>query len=187
MSLDKQVNQVREILLSEMEKSKSVIFDGLLNNPFMNKIPESLFVNYFLPCFLGNNTNNPNWVMEWISIAGTPMSELGVVKDGTNELLYTVPSILNTNNLFLNKQEGDIGDIFSKYEQINNNIPLQGLNFLINALNSKNEELLNKVNFSDVNRRWIDILSRYNLVKSDTIETSKNNSDDNNFNDYFET
>lgn len=183
MSIDKQVNQVREMLLAEMEKSQSVIFDGLLNNSYINKIPESLFVQYFLPCFLGN-VNNPNWVMEWISIAGSPMAELGIIKDGTTELLYTVPSILNTNNLFLNKQDGDIGDIFAKYEQINNNIPVQGLNFLIDALNSKNNELLSKINFNEVNQRWINILQRYNLITLNDANSQQQNQSDG---DYFET
>lgn len=183
MSIEEQVNQVREMLLAEMEKTKNIIFNGLLNDSYMNKIPESLFVNYFLPCFLGQ-TNNPNWVLEWISIAGSPMAEVAVVRDGTDEVLFVVPSILNTNNLFLNKQEGDLGDIFTRYEQINKNIPIQGLNFLIQALNSKNNELLSKLNFSEINKRWTDILARYGLINPDEINSfSENKNDD----DYFET
>lgn len=164
MSVEQQVKSVQEMLLREMDKSKTIIFDGLLNNSMINNIPESLFVNYFLPYFIGNNTNNNNWVMEWISIAGSPMVEVGILKDNTNEVLYYVPSILNTNNVLLHKQDGDISDIFNRYEQINNNIPIQGLNFLIKALNSKNTELLAKVNFDEINKRWINIFQRYNIV-----------------------
>ncbi len=182
MSIEQQANTVREMLLAEMDKSKTVIFDGLLNNSSVNKIPESLFVNYFLPCFIGTR-QEPNWVMEWISIAGSPMSEIAVFKDGTNQILYYVPSLLNTNNLFLNKQEGDLGDIFNRYEQINNNIPIQGLNFLIEALNSKNAELLNKLNFTEVNKRWIEILQGYNLIQSNQDQQSNSLSSSG---DYFD-
>lgn len=182
MSLERQASTVRDMLLAEMDKSKTVIFDGLLNNSFANKIPESLFVNYFLPCFIGTR-QEPNWVMEWISIAGSPMSEVAVFKDGTNQVLYNVPSMLNTNNLFLNKQDGDLGDIFTRYEQISNNIPTQGLNFLVEALNSKNIEILNKVNFNEVNKRWIEILQGYNLIQNNQNQQSDQQ---NNSGDYFD-
>lgn len=182
MSIDKQVNTVREMLLAEMDKSKTIIFDGLLNNSMVNKIPESLFVNYFLPCFIGNSSN-PNWVMEWISIAGSPMVEVGILKDGSNQILYYVPSILNTNNVLLHKQAGDIGDIFARYDQINNNVPMQGLNFLIQALNSKNTELLDKINFNEVNQRWIDIFQRYNIVSQLAAGQSNSTNDSG---DYFD-
>lgn len=182
MSIEDQANAVRNMLLTEMNKSKAIVFDGLLNNVALNSIPESLFVNYFLPCFLGNPISN-NWVMEWISIAGTPMAEVNVFHDATNEILFTVPSILNTNNLILHKEDGDIGDIFIRYDQINNNIPGQGLNFLLQALNSKNQELLNKINFNDVNQRWYNILLRYNIIQPiDQITEQASNNED----DYFE-
>lgn len=182
MSIDHKVNVIKSMLESEMNRYKNVVFNNLLNTPYLNTIPESLFVNYFLPCFIGRSNNN-NWVIEWISIAGSPMAEVGVFKDGTNEILFSVPSILNSNNMFLTKTEGDIGDIFSRYEQINNNSPTQGLNFLIDALNSKNTELLNKVNFNDINSRWISILTRYGLITNKDKNTDTN---DNSLEDIFD-
>lgn len=181
MSIEEQANAVKNMLLAEIDKSKNIVFDGLLNNNTLNSIPESLFVNYFLPCFMGE-PKNPNWVMEWISIAGTPMAEVGVFKDGTNEILFSVPSILNTNNLFLHKQGGDIGDIFTRFDQINSNTPSRGLGFLIQALNSKNDELINKLSFSEVNQKWYGILTRYNLVAIEP-QAQISNSDNG---DYFE-
>jgi hypothetical protein len=183
MSIDQQASAVVEMLQAEMEKSKTIIFDGLLSNPTFNCIPESLFVNYFLPCWIGRS-NNPNWVMEWISIAGSPMAELGIIKDGTTEVLYYVPSILNSNNLFLHKSEGDLGDIFAKYQQYNGNVPAQGLGFLFDALSTKNQELLKKVNFTEVNQRWINILNRYGLIQQTNVSNQENNNSDNA--DYFE-
>lgn len=182
MSLEKEANKVRQMLLDEMKNQQTIIFDGLLNNSYINKIPESLFVQYFLPCFLGK-VDKSTWVMEWISIAGTPMADVGVVKDGTDELLYVVPSILNTNKLLLSNQRVNMSDIFDRYKQINNNIPTQGLNFLIEALNSKNKEILNEVNSSNVDKRWIDILKRYNLINvEDPHPQEQTKTDD----DYFD-
>lgn len=182
MSIEDQANAVKNMLLAEMDKAKTVVFDGLLNNTMLNSIPESLFVNYFLPCFIGQ-PKSPNWVMEWISIAGTAMAEVGVFKDGTNEFLFSVPSILNTNNLFLHKQGGDIGDIFTRFDQINNNTPSRGLGFLIQALNSKNQELLSNLSFDDVNQKWYHILARYNLINVEQ-QTTQNTPQDQG--DYFE-
>ena len=175
MSLDNQVTSIKDMLFREMENSKNVVFNGLLNNVSLNHIPESLFVRYFLPCFLGNSTS-PNWVMEWISIAGSPVADVAVVADGTKNVLFTVPSVLNTNNLFLNKTEGDLGDIFGKFDQMNNNLPTVGLNFLVKALHSKNAELIKKISFSDVNTRWVAILQRYNIISNISSDTSNGSS-----------
>ncbi len=183
MSLEQQVNSVKEMLFREMEQSKNIVFSGMFNTDNINKIPESLFVRYFLPCFLGNGLNT-NWVMEWISISGSPVAEVGVVDENTRELLFIVPSILNTNNLFLSKSEGDIGDIFGRYDQINSNMPTSGLNFLVQALQSKNAELISKINFNDINARWVNILQRYNIVNS--INTNTITSNSSNIDDLFE-
>lgn len=183
MTIEDQTNRVKDLMFSEIERSKTIVFDGLLNDTHLNSMPESLFINYFLPCFLGKPVSN-NWIAEWISIAGTPMADVMVIKDGTNEVLFIVPSILNTNNLFLHKENGDFGDIFSRYDQISsNNIPGRGLSFLLQALDSKNKELLNKINFTDVNKRWYDILSRYNLLPNVADSNNTNNVSDDN---YFE-
>lgn len=184
MSIDSQMEKIRTALFNEMDRSKDIIFSGLLENIQVNNIPESIFVNYFLPCFVGNNPTNSNWVMEWISIAGTPMAEVGVIKDMTNEVLFKVPPLLATNNLFLKKEGGDLGDIFSRYEQINNNLPSSGLRFLISALDSKNAELLNNLNLDSVKIAWYNILVRYGYITQQV--GLDNQTQDSNLNDFLE-
>ena len=184
MSLERQMQGVRDALLADIDKSKKIVFEGLLDNPLINRIPESLFVNYFLPHFIGRG-NNPNWVMEWISVAGTPMAEVAVFKDGTNEILFNVPSLLYTNNLFMHKKGGDLGDIFTKFDQINANLPMNGLAFLLNALNSKNHELLSNFNMQGANSVWLHIFQRYNLVEVNPAATG-NVVAEQNLNDFFE-
>lgn len=185
MSLENQMQGVRNALLAEMKKSETVVFEGLLDNPLINRIPESIFVNYFLPHFIGQG-QNPNWVMEWISVAGTPMAEVAVIKDGTNEVLFNVPSLLYTNNLFMHKKGGDLGDIFTKFDQINANLPMNGLSFLLGALNSKNQELMSNFNMEGANAVWMHIFQRYGLVAATPVAALPVAAQQSNVTDFFD-
>ena len=181
MSIDNQVNTIKQALFSEMEKSKQIVFEGLLESPSYNRIPEDLFVNYFLPCFIGRNTSNPNWVMEWISIAGTPMASVIVFDKRTNQDLFTVPGILHTNSLFLAQGRGGMNDIFTRFNQINANLPSSGMSYLFNALSTKNNELLQNNNNDAIRNQWNQIFARYNLIPQQaqaSANTTNNNLDD---------
>ena len=183
MSIEDHLANVRKSLYEDMERSQQIVFDGLVNNVSVNTLPESVFVNYFIPCFLGNNLR-PNWIVEWVSIAGTPMAEVNIVKDGTQNILYSVPGLLSTNSLMLNKNNSDLSDIFKRYEQINANLPTSGLSFLVQALNSKNEQLLNNLSLSDAKTRWIAILKRYGFIQE--AETGFVEVNDSNIDDFLE-
>ena len=181
MSIDNQVNNLKQALISEMEKSKTVVFEGLLESPSFNRIPEDLFVNYFLPCFIGRNTSNPNWVMEWISIAGTPMAAVMVFDKVTRQDLFMVPGILHTNNLYLSQGRGGMNDIFTRHSQISANLPSSGMAYLFNALSDKNSELLQNHNNDAVRNQWNTIFARYNLIPQQSQQvtaSSGNNLDD---------
>jgi hypothetical protein len=176
MSIEQQANTVKQMLLDEMQNSAEVVFEGILDNRELASIPESLFLNYFLPCFL-NRVKNDKWVTEWISIAGTPMSEVNVVDNVTKEVLFTVPSLLNTSSLVYGPGKGDMSNIFSHYEQLSENIPSAGLNFLIEALNAKNTEALSKLNMDYVTKKWMDIFERYNLISRTSEDASRETED----------
>jgi hypothetical protein len=163
---------IQNVLLQELNKSKKSIFEGLLNEPYLNKIPESLFVNYFLPFFAGQ-ASSPNWVIEWIAIAGSPMARVAVFDDNTQEVLYIVPSLLNTQNLILPNRGANFAAVFNNYSQMSNNLPVQGLNFLIKALNDKNEELLKNIDFNESTKTWKEIFQRYSLIPKDSALNSE--------------
>lgn len=182
MSIEDHMSNVREALYTDINKNRDVIFNGLVENAPVNSLPESVFVNYFLPCFIGQQTN-PNWVMEWISIAGTPMAEVNIIKDGTQEILFRVPGILSTNTLF-NKNKIAMSDIFSRYDQLSANMPSQGLNFLMSALGNINKDILDQYNLDMVKQNWLHILHRYNLIQVNIPVT--NNQNDSDLSDYFE-
>lgn len=178
MSIEDHVASMRKAINDDISRGTDIVFKGLVEQAPINAIPESLFVRYFLPCFTGQ-VNNANWVLEWVGIAGTPMSEVNVFKDGTNEVLFRVPGILASKTLLLEKRYGDLGDIFTRYEQIKSNIPSAGMRFMTQALNQTNKELLQKYNSDDTKRAWYHILTRYNLIAPIAkIESSSNESED---------
>lgn len=170
MGINDHASNIREMIFNDLEKAQQVIFPGLLDTTPMAAIPESVFVNYFLPGFLGtiDTTAHPNWVLDWISVAGSPMAEVSVIDDTTKEVLYVVPGILYTNNLFTEKHEGDLGDIFTRYEQISGNGQGNGFSFLVNALHAKNSIMLTNNSLKQVNDKWAIILQRYNYISQDT-------------------
>ena len=180
--IEDQVTSIQQAVKEEIDKSKNIIFNGLLNDDICASMPESVFVNYFLPCIVGT-ANNPNWVLEWVSIAGSPMAAVKVVKDGTDEILYMVPGIFTTNNLVFSNDRGNIADIFGRYEQLNNNISSQGTAFLMDALSDKSKEVSDNISLTDAAARWLNILNRYNIntPKNDTPANTAEVSED-----YFE-
>lgn len=177
------LEEIRKRQLEDLNRANDLIFNKLLNDELLSKIPESLFVNYFLPRFLGI-VKDDKWILEWVSIAGSPTSEVIVFKDGTNEVLYKVPSLLNSENLLFPGGSGQLSQVFQRYQDISNNIPIRGLQFLVEVLNSKNKELLNQVVMNESINRWMEILKRYNIVIKE--EDSENNSNNNAIENYFD-
>lgn len=164
MELDELANSSMARIIEDLSHKSETIFNGLVGNKdeFLNAIPESLFINYFLPKFLGN-VDNPNWVLEWIGIAGTPSSEVRVFSDVTKETLYYVPPVLNLSNIIYANQGNSFDNIFTRYQMYNNNLPVEGTKFLNSELSRKRNETNNFIDkrFLD---NWIYILQRYNYL-----------------------
>lgn len=157
--------RILQAIQEDSDRVGQKVFHGLLESIPVNNLPEQIFKNYFLPHFLGlGSVSNEQWIFEWVSIAGTPMSEVRIINDVTGAELFLVPPILNSNSLLMHKSEGDIGDIFTRYDQISQNTPTSGLGFLISALNGKNQELLSSLNNTEVIQRWVSILARYGYI-----------------------
>ncbi|NYW24466.1 hypothetical protein C6506_28655 [Escherichia coli] len=107
-----------------------------------------------------------------------------VFKDGTNEVLYKVPSLLNSENLLFPGGSGQLSQVFQRYQDISNNIPIRGLQFLVEVLNSKNKELLSQVMMNESINRWTEILKRYNITFKE--EGGENSSSNDAIENYFE-
>ena len=166
MTANKVLGDLRKSLRNEMEHATDAIFTGLVVNQPKNCIPESLFRDYFLPCFIGYITTNPNWVMEWVSIAGTPTSEVDVMDETTKEVIYTVPSLFNTSNVFNLEKPVTLNSAADHADQMNNNFPGSGYGFMMEALMANCNEYTSGINFTEVNEKWNKILNYYKLLKT---------------------
>jgi hypothetical protein len=108
-----------------------------------NKIPEDIFVNYFLPFFKGEKIADRKQPVfaEWVSIAGSPTAAVDVIdKDGNVKI--TVPGLFNS-DIMRSQYNSDvtIRNIFDQYELYNNNIPAVAKNFLDKAFTAKANNL----------------------------------------------
>lgn len=173
--LQNQVNIITQDLLNDINKGRDRVFDGLISNPIIRRLPENIFKNYFLPCMLGQVTN-PNWVVEWISIAGSPSQEVTIFSDSTQEDLFIVPGLISTQNVILNRtRSGSFQSVFDHQANIARNSPNQATNFIYSNLQTKTEELniSNQLSMS----KWEIIFNRYGIKFKDNntnIEQTNN-------------
>jgi hypothetical protein len=157
--LQQNVDLVKQSIVQDLHKGQAAIFDGLVANVQPNRLPENLFVSYFLPGFLGTNPN-PNWMLEWISIAGSPAAEVSVFDVATQQELFRVPPVLSSRNILLPKAQGDLGDIFKRHEMMAGTLGSAGTNYLFHALEGKSAQAVSSYH-NDTNDRWTAILARY--------------------------
>jgi len=170
MSITTLNNDLLKELTNQIEKDARIVEKGIVNSDLVNRIPESLFVNYFLPYFTGERHDNPNWVLEWISVAGSPMSEVVVFDDGTKEDLYVVPSLFNTKKLIFTRGTETFKNIFMHFNRLNANIPGIGFNFLNEMLEKKTGEIEQLVDHTESIKQWSYILARYGYKQVNNVE-----------------
>lgn len=171
-------------ILKEADEEVTNIFDSLVVNAYKNKIPEKIFVNYFLPYFTNKEAyKEDNILAEWIAVAGTPTSEVEVI-DYNNEVLFTVPSvfdtsIINLNNL--NNENARLKSIMINYQLENNNLPIVANNNLKENLEYKLGQMTTEsTNTSNKRKSWNNILERYGYIKpsEDKTKSSTDTDDD---------
>lgn len=171
------IQQQREDISVQINKS----FESLVVNTPKNKLPESLFVEHFLPYFSGD-VNDPrvkgrDVLTDWVSVAGTPMAEVDIIDEEQN-VIFSVPALYDTNiiNLVKPKTGNAIADIYQEYELRKVGVPVAANNFLTNALLDKTRQLTN-VEQNKTTQRWDAIYARYNTKPSQVDPRASGNSD----------
>lgn len=166
-SLQTQTNELRQMVFDDLARGQNKIFEGLVDNVPVNRLPENIFRDYFLAGFLGTH-RNPNWVAEWISIAGTPSTEVAIVDIAGNEL-FRVPAMIASMSLTLQgKARASIADIFTHAGNIKKNSPTQAMAFMRSALGERAQELGQETARQAVDRRWSEIFARYGVLPAQT-------------------
>lgn len=189
MDQAKQITEkIQEAMQKDADRTGSVVFNGILDNPIANPLPESIFKNYFLPLFLGlrNDGATLNWMAQWVSIAGSPMSEVVIIDDNTKQELFRVPPIFNTTSLYMTKTEGDLGDIFKRFFDIKTNNPMAGLSFLLAGLEQKTIDLTTSIDHGGILDRWVAIITRYGYLANYQSAQKTTQEDQQKLDDFFD-
>ena len=172
------------MIIDDLNKGKDKIFQHLVQSPPMGTLPERLFKDYFLPFFLGERQSD-NWVVEWVSVAGTPTSEVSVIDDAGVEL-FRVPAIISSSHLLMNGHKGDLSAVFAQQERLSGGASsTAGLQFLAGELAQRGDAALRQsAAQAQTHERWHAILTRYGVsVKAPSASYATAINADN---DYFE-
>lgn len=170
-------------LVSKIDKT----FDDLVLAPSkeINSLPENIFVNYFLPFFCGEKTqqDRPTIFAEWISIAGSPVKDVRII-DAQNKELFVVPGLMDSTVIdkFNEKDGASLYKIFTNYELHKAHLPVLGERYLADTLQTKIPELTKKSDtFQSDKERWNYIFQKYNKIKqtdNSAVSTSQQNNND---------
>lgn len=134
-------------------------------SPIRGRLPEDIFVNYFLPYFVNRQSGYPNEekiVSDWISVAGGPYNEVDIL-DAGGKPIFTVPSLMNTTS-FNPQNESAIkyADLVATAEAYRVMSDVHANNFLQEALTVKFREVFaptDKIFSSE--QRWFAIFKLY--------------------------
>jgi hypothetical protein len=171
------IQQQREDISIQINNS----FESLVVNSPKSKLPESVFVEHFLPFFSGKlddpRVQGRDVLTDWVSIAGTPMAEVEILDEQQN-VLFAVPALYDTNiiSLVQPKAGNAISDIYREFELRKAGVPVAANNFLTNALLDKSQQLTNPEQNVTV-QRWNAIYERYNATPANTGTAPSGNSD----------
>lgn len=174
------IKTITEIKREEISLQIGRAFDSLVVKVNNAHLPETVFQQHFLPFFAGEldapSLKDRDVITDWISIAGTPMSEVDIVDDLGNTL-FSVPPIFDSKIIeHVNRKAGNsIQDIMLEYEMRKGGVPTQANNFLNQALATKSQEITSNTSHLNVSiSRWNDIMKRYNKGPVDsTTESGK--------------
>jgi hypothetical protein len=106
----------------------------------IKRLPERVFVGVFLPVFAGDEQLHYNVNMEtWLNYAGSPYKSVHVV-DRNDNILFTVPPLLNreaVNPVKPSDYKVPISSVVTTAGQIANQSPRQGLRYLTTELTKR--------------------------------------------------
>ena len=142
------------------------------------KLPESIFVEYFLPYFKGEVTDPvaaADLRKNWITLARHPKGEVNIIND-QGETIFTTPSIAYTRMFDPTKSDinGSFKDLLLMTNQINVSNPIRAKQYLENNMATKFNAMRIKGHvLTKEEQRWLEIFKRY-TVKDKNTPTNSN-------------
>lgn len=138
------------------------------------RLPEHIFVSYFLPFFIGQRQvdEKNNYPAQWISIAGSPTSEVDII-DNSGNYLFTVPAFFNTkkNNPVGERGNLNFNALISAAELLKSRSPIESSNTVNQLYQAKMAKYLNNHVDPEDAKKWKFIFDKYKIVSN--IEEDK--------------
>ena len=157
---------------NELLQAEELLDNNFLSDPPKGRIPEYIFVQYFLPYFIKREKLTDKVVNEWVSIAGGITRAVDILSK-TNEVLYTVPPLIDPDKVSVTEEGGvSIYDMLATAEVMNERIPFSG-----KCIIDKTKEKVH-TDARDHESVWKDIYIRYGLIKEEDAQKPQDDEDD---------
>lgn len=173
ITLDQLPDNVKKDILEVNE-----IADELSKENNRVRIPEKLFVEYFLPLMTHMVNDDRPYIKEWVALAGSPTAEVEVVTpDGE---LIVIPPMFNTDTVtkLIDDDTKGLSEILTEASDRIQVMPAKGINYLNANLANTANSISAPYNYNDA---WKDILVKYNIIKptvGSLLDDAKDDDDD---------
>ena len=172
MSINNPIDAAAADVLNRFKDQEAV------EQSLLPRLPEALFVEYFLPLFRGD-IKDPLLVDEyrnkWFILARHPQGEVNII-DNLGEVLFTTPSYSYTKMFDPTKADatGSFKDLITIANQLGVGNPIRARQYLDNNLVKKFDAMRIKGHvLTKEEERWIAIFQRY-ASKNDDLTTKDN-------------
>lgn len=161
-------------------------FNVLVTEYEYQRLPESLFVEHFLPLFCGHidsqSKQGTDLLKKWVIIARDNLNEVSIFSNETGEILFNVPPINSPDVLDIahnkDRKLPSLGDLLGLAEGLSNSIPIRGANFFAKAMDTRTDIIAanpDTIKISKYTQRWLAIFERYkNIIASYKGQTATN-------------
>ena len=147
--------------IAEDLKNIRIFHKQIVENETLETMQEGIFVENFLPFFLGEIEDNDqsNFGVTWSALSGRGTSEVQIV-DAFNQPLYKVPAFFDTEVLDVTRS--DIFNVMKEYAIDKDIHPVMATNKAMNSLREEFKKIQRSSPLSESNKqRWIEIFKRY--------------------------
>ena len=164
------IPNMQEFIASREKDKIDQIFDSMkIIESEKSRLPEHIFVSYFLPFFIGQRQvdEKNNYPAQWISIAGSPTSEVDVI-DSSGTVLYTVPAFFNTkkNNPVGERGNLNFNALISAAELLKSRSPIESNNTVNQLYQAKMSKYINTNIDSEDAKKWKFIFDKYKITSN---------------------
>ena len=177
---EKLVSQIQHQNTDSLKKLGDLMFTELVEKKQPNRIPERVFVQAFLPVFLGESklANTEDTLINWIAIAGDPFSPVIIMNDKGEEL-FQVPPVMDSSVVDPRKPlQQSISDFITTYKLKTDYVPAVGQRYALETTAKIMTEIGETSKLEKTTETWDLIRQRYRKDTPYSQPTSQKIEDD---------